>query len=189
MDLGKINGIQEAVLDTVKMMFNEYTKNLNYDQTAVYTIYDDSEKDKGRYLVGETKDAVFTACSPNQQYKKGDKVYVTIPQGDNSKTKFIVSTYLDPATGLSLGYRAPHNAIAPVKELSSASIFDLPIINNGCLKKQFYLIGKDEEIYNRVENDFTRLYFGVGFNNFFANNDNKTSYQIRICIITSTTFL
>jgi hypothetical protein len=31
MDLGKINGIQEAVLDTVKMMFNEYTKNLNYD--------------------------------------------------------------------------------------------------------------------------------------------------------------
>jgi hypothetical protein len=40
-----------------------------------------------------------------------------------SKTKFIVSAYLDPAAGLGLDYRAPHAAIAPDRALTKSLTF------------------------------------------------------------------
>mgnify|MGYP003418104818 FL=1 len=66
---------------------------ISYDITKICTIVDNSQRHNGKYTV--TADGVlnFEAYSEKTTYLVGDKVRVTIPNGDYSQEKFIESKY------------------------------------------------------------------------------------------------
>ncbi len=80
----------ETFCDAVDIIVSEKLKQLEYDITKVCTIIDDTYKKLGKYTVQE--DSIkFEAYSINTTYNVGDMVLVTIPNGDYSMQKTIIS--------------------------------------------------------------------------------------------------
>jgi hypothetical protein len=87
---------------------------IGYDKTIVYTIADDSQKDKGQYKVSDGS-VTFDVYSETTTYKKDEKVYVTIPQGDFREKKVILGKYIEAEEALKdIGYISPNDRIVPI---------------------------------------------------------------------------
>jgi cytochrome c oxidase assembly protein Cox11 len=82
---------------SVDIILTQRLADLSYDKTVIATIVDDSDKEKGHYVVsnGTIK---FDAYSNDTSYKIDDQVRVTILNGDWSQKKFIVGKYSDKDT-------------------------------------------------------------------------------------------
>jgi hypothetical protein len=81
----------------------------------VYTITDDTNKEKGSYTVSDGS-VTFIAYSEDTKYRKEDKVYITIPQGDFTQKKIIVGRYLESSEDeQGINYIAPIDRIIPAK--------------------------------------------------------------------------
>lgn len=79
----------EILLQAVDTLITKRIQSINYDNTQVYTILNATKAEQGEYLV--TDGAVqFYAYSTMTNYKKGDSVYVTIPNNDFNEQKIIV---------------------------------------------------------------------------------------------------
>lgn len=69
---------------------------IKFDTTDVYTILDDSKKDDGIYTVGN--DSISFEALSTAKYRKGESVYVNIPNGDWNQQKFIVGKQTTEST-------------------------------------------------------------------------------------------
>jgi hypothetical protein len=104
----------EAAAQALKSLMAQELSTVGYDKTLVYTITDDSAKDKGNYTVGDGS-VTFIAYSEDTKYKKDDKVYVTIPQGDFTQKKVIIGRYIDSLDEeQGVGYISPEDRIVPI---------------------------------------------------------------------------
>lgn len=83
----------EIFCQAVDTILSKRLESLEYDQTIICRIVDNSDADKGHYIVryGEAK---FHAFSENTKYQIDDNVYVTIPKGDFTRPKLIISKYI-----------------------------------------------------------------------------------------------
>lgn len=80
----------ETFCDAVDIIVSEKLKQLSYDITKVCIITDDTHKKLGKYTVKE--DVInYDAYSSNINYEIGDAVLVSIPNGDYSMQKTIIS--------------------------------------------------------------------------------------------------
>lgn len=97
----------ETFCDAVDIIVSEKLKQLEYDITKVCTIIDDTYKKLGKYTVRE--DSIkFEAYSINTTYNIGDAVLVTIPNGDYSMQKTIVSkAVIEEDLTTSVAYTSP----------------------------------------------------------------------------------
>lgn len=69
---------------------------IKFDTTDVYTILDDSKKDDGIYTVGN--DSISFEALSTAKYRKGESVYVNIPNGDWNQQKFIIGKQTTEST-------------------------------------------------------------------------------------------
>jgi hypothetical protein len=101
----------ETICDAVDIIVSEKLKALSYDITKVCTIIDDTYKDFGKYTVQE-ETISYDAYSINTTFNKGDSVLITIPNGDYSMQKTIVSKVaLDNDLTTALAYESPLKAM------------------------------------------------------------------------------
>ena len=89
---------KDNLLKAIDEITKARLKTMSFDKTIKAIIIDESQSSKGVYQVsqiGAEKTNVFTAYSSTVSYKKGDCVYVTIPEGDSSSNaKFIIGKYV-----------------------------------------------------------------------------------------------
>ena len=82
--------IAENLFQSIDTIVKARLANLSYDQTLECEIISDTNAEQGKYLV-QYQASLFTALSTDTSYKKGDIVYVQIPQGDFTKDKNIIN--------------------------------------------------------------------------------------------------
>lgn len=116
----------ETFCDAIDIIVSEKLKALKFDVTKVCTIVSNIYKDLGRYTVQE-ENIKYEAYSTNKDYAVNDVVLVTIPNGDYSMQKMIVSkAAYDNDLMSSVGYISPleqmldftGNIIPEVREFS-----------------------------------------------------------------------
>ena len=78
----------DILCQAIEIVSEKMVKEIAFDRTLECTIVDSSLKDQGKYTVlnGMTR---FDAYSSTTKYKKGDIVFVTIPNNDFDNQKFI----------------------------------------------------------------------------------------------------
>ena len=97
----------ETFCDAIDIIVSEKLKALKFDVTKVCTIISNVYKDLGRYTVQE-ENIKYEAYSTNKDYAVDDVVLVTIPNGDYSMQKMIVSkAAYDNDLMSSVGYVSP----------------------------------------------------------------------------------
>lgn len=79
----------------MSIIANSSVDKVKFDSTIECTIIDATDKLIGKYKVKNESYAEFYAYSQITTYNKGDKVYVQIPKGDYTSTKFIVGKKTD----------------------------------------------------------------------------------------------
>ena len=84
----------DILCEAVDTIVKKRLENVSYDNTVVAEVIDAVNAQYGHYVVQEGK-ITYDVLSDNTSYKVGDKVYVTIPGNDYSKTKIILSAYKD----------------------------------------------------------------------------------------------
>ena len=112
----------ENLFKAIDIIAQERLTGLGYDKTIKATIVDDSNADKGEYIVSDGS-SKFTAYS-DVKYSVDTVVYVIIPQGDYDNTKLIVGKYTDKNS--TYNYANPsddflditHNLVQGVSEVS-----------------------------------------------------------------------
>jgi hypothetical protein len=191
----------DTAAQAMSALLSQQLSTVGYDKTLVYTITDDSTKDKGSYTVSDGS-VTFIAYSEDTKYKKDDKVYVTIPQGDFTQKKVIIGRYIDSLDEeQGVGYISPEDRIVPVYEskasyeagtapgmiASKSSVFG---------NKQYYYLSKGgigaqdliniNKFQNYIETELTRLFIKVGFKNSLSNyNVISGEYGIGFILISS----
>ena len=84
----------ESLFQSIDIILTQRLNALSYDTTVIATIVDDSDKDKGHYIVSD--DTIkFDAYTTDATYKTGEQVRVTVINGDWSQKKFIEGKYSD----------------------------------------------------------------------------------------------
>lgn len=96
----------EEFFNSIDVIVQERLSDLSYDTTVIATITDDSDKERGHYVVTDGT-IRFDAYVNDMNYKTGDQVRVTIMNGDWSQKKFIVGLYTDNGTGQAVTYIPP----------------------------------------------------------------------------------
>ena len=96
----------EEFFNSIDVIVEQRLADLSYDTTVIATITDDSDKERGHYVVTDGT-IRFDAYVNDMNYKTGDQVRVTIMNGDWSQKKFIVGLYTDDGTGQAVTYIPP----------------------------------------------------------------------------------
>ena len=109
----------EILLQAVDTLYNKRVESIKFDTTDSATIIERVDADKGKYVVstGTTK---YVAYSVNTDYRVGDNVYVTIPNGDYEQQKIIIGKKVTN-NSQPFVYTAPFDTI--VKEWDEMPIF------------------------------------------------------------------
>lgn len=101
----------EILMQSMDILVNKRLSELQFDKTISCQITDTTAADKGEYIVSDGSNA-FTAYSKDVTFKKGDSVYVTIPNGDFNNQKQIIGKYVGPDE--SLNYLSPLDAYVDI---------------------------------------------------------------------------
>lgn len=112
----------EELLQSIDTVISARLNDISYDRTIVCTITDASKRDYGQYTVTDGS-TTFEAYSDNTTYMTNQQVQVTVPNGDWSAQKVIVSRYV--TNDNPIAYRSPTSGITKTKSLvngKSASI-------------------------------------------------------------------
>lgn len=112
----------DNICEAIDIIAKNVVKGLNFDQTILCTITDDSQAKKGEYLVTDGS-SIYNVISNNHTYKAGMQVYVLIPKGDYSQQKIIVSEYSveREEDEDNKGYIKPVDTIISVEEIYSSN--------------------------------------------------------------------
>jgi hypothetical protein len=73
--------LAETLFTAMDEIIHKRIEDLPYDKTILATIEDNKNAKKGEYVVNDGM-TTFKAFSSNTEYSNGDRVYVSIPQGD-----------------------------------------------------------------------------------------------------------
>ena len=77
----------ELMCEAIDLIVKQRLTQIQYDQTQICTIVDDTRKQQGIYIVSNGS-ARFEAYG-DDTYRLNDSVYVNIPNGDMNEQKFI----------------------------------------------------------------------------------------------------
>lgn len=113
--------------ESIKVIVDGRLNDLSYDTTAIATITDDSDKERGHYIVSDGT-ITYDAYVNDMNYKSGDQVRVSIMNGDWSKKKFIVGLYSEDTSAGAITY------IPPLGDVFSADYSNSNIIDSFELK-------------------------------------------------------
>lgn len=111
-DNTRVNELQDKLLQAMDIINAHALSSISFDKTVLCTIEDDSEKKNGKYIVSNDVQ-FFDAYSSDTKLRKGESVYVTIPQGDYTNQKMIIGKYTTQS-------EQPYNFISPFD-----TIFDM----------------------------------------------------------------
>ena len=83
--------ITESLFQSVEVIVDQKMKTIECDITDLCVIVDDSNAKNGIYWVSTNNGATkYKAISESSEYKKNEKVRVSIPKGDYSGDKYII---------------------------------------------------------------------------------------------------
>ena len=122
----------DQIVRAIDTIVKSRIANLDFDKTVICTITDDSDKDNGHYVVNDGSIS-FDAYSENTEYAANDSVYVTIPRGDYTQNKVIVSKYVANANDQPLRYTSPLDQMFIVSNnlVTQNTVRDNGIVANG----------------------------------------------------------
>lgn len=103
------NNYGEIICEAVDTLVQKRLSEISFDTTILCSIVDDSERDKGKYIVSNGS-AKFEAYSNDTSLRNRNNVYVQIPNGDWNQQKIIIGKKID-------GEEAPINYISPMSQL------------------------------------------------------------------------
>lgn len=118
---------QENILQAVDMVVSQRLHEMSFDKTIVCRVENDENTKKGEYTVSyQAMTMVVYAANPEEEYKKGQDVYVTVPQGDFNLRKIIIG-YVSPSEIPTYLYTNPMKYLV---KLSDNLIADEAILNS-----------------------------------------------------------
>ena len=128
---------------------------LQFDETVVCTIVDDSNRSNGEYMVTQNNQLKFKAYSENVHYLNDQQVYVHIPK-DSTQKKLILGRYLEDTDKVPLEYVSPFQQVVQMGVNLAGGITGVKqlIANNNAPKGDKILLAKvtnlpkDNRIYN-----------------------------------------
>lgn len=129
----------EALFEAIDLIsMKNIETEVSYDSTEICSIVDVSDRSNGRYLVtnGTIK---YDAYSETTTYNNGDKVRVSVLNGDYAQKKFIVGKYVEDNNTSPITYKSPLNGVLKLTEnLVTSTSRDLPygLYANGSVKRQ-----------------------------------------------------
>lgn len=91
------NQMLDELFQAIDVITTKRLENLQFDKTITCQIVDTSNSDEGEYIVSDGSTEFF-AYSENSRYREGTWVYVTIPNGDFTQTKYITGKYISGNT-------------------------------------------------------------------------------------------
>ena len=101
------------LFESIKIINKSLLEGLQFDRTVVCTIIDDSQREKGTYIVTDGS-VSFTAYSENTTYRNKNEVYVTIPNGDYDNNKLITGKKMRSDSVEPFIYISPFSTIVDV---------------------------------------------------------------------------
>lgn len=105
----------DAVFKAIDQIVQQRISNLEYDKTVICKITDDTDAINGHYIVNDGAIS-FDAYSENDQYKADESVYVTIPKGDYTQKKVIISKYVANNDENPLTWKSPLDQMFVITE-------------------------------------------------------------------------
>lgn len=179
----------EILCQAIDNIVTNRLKDIAFDKTIICEIIDDKDSNNGKYIVtdGSIK---FDAYSEATKYRNGTSVYVTIPQGDYSNKKLIVSKSIaneeDSSTD---AYISPLETVVNmsnnlVKEPIEASI----LANGSTLNSLLWRINlRESNTSIDIQNNsiYNTLGISVKFKSNFQNKDlRQGNYGLRLDLFT-----
>ena len=198
-----INNISDNILGAMAIVGESIVNSISFDKTISCTITNDEKREQGEYEVsnGTTK---FYAYSSNDNYRKDDVVYVTIPEGNYDNQKIIIgkktSESLKPIT-----YAEPFDSIFDMtgniiskdnaKSMSLlANDFPNKLDDNGASSIDISAIGAETasltfiELKNLSISNYTRLGLKADFKSWVSKAVSG-EYGLKLTITAKTTRL
>ena len=128
------NDILCQAIDTI---VSKKIENLDYDKTIICDIVDASDASNGHYIVNDGSIS-FDAYSEDTGYKTSESVYVTVPKGDFTQTKIIISKYTANNGTDPISYISPFDNTYLVSEnlVSGKSVRNNSILANGRVEEE-----------------------------------------------------
>ena len=116
------NEMVEALNKAVELQINAKLANASFDSTVEGVIAAEVDVDNGVYLV-QIQNAKFEAYATTGKYYEGETVYITVPQGDYTKQKFITGrkTSDDEGTIAAFRFKYPFDDFIALSNLTSDS--------------------------------------------------------------------
>ena len=90
MDYTKVEQYSETLCQIVSQIVQAELKTVKFDKSIRCSIVDATKKDYGYYTVSDNATQYIAYSKDGVEYKTGDSVYVTIPNGDVDEQKFII---------------------------------------------------------------------------------------------------
>lgn len=100
----------EIICQAVDEIVSAKIDSISFDKTELATITDAAEAASGKYKIVTDTSVIYTAYSNNTNYLRGDRVYITVPNGDYSQQKIIIGKYI-ATDSTPITYVAPFNTI------------------------------------------------------------------------------
>lgn len=148
-----------TLCESVKIISESLLEGLKFDKTIECTIIDDSQRNKGIYVVSDGS-VTFTAYSENTSYRNNTSVYVTIPNGDYDNDKIISGKKLKSNSSKSFIYNSPFGSLVDVTgNLVEVNYQSGDLIAN--LPSTYY-----SPFYGQITNE--------NYQNYFIKNDDGT---------------
>ena len=173
--------IAENLFQAMDIVIAERLNGLNYDKTILCKIEDDSNKDKGEYVVTDGS-STFIAISESKdiKYMKGSSVYVTIPNGDFNQQKLISGRYIANNEAYAT-YQAPFELYIDITEnLIEDPITNSLLANGETLEK---VIWHWQAPQGQGFRGYSRLGFNAKFRSWLASMEPIAgTYGVRIDI-------
>ena len=96
----------DAIIHAIDIMVNQRIAGLDYDKTVICKIINDEDSMNGHYVVNDGSIS-FDAYCEDSSYRKDESVYVTVPKGDFTQKKIIISKYTADNNEEPLAYKSP----------------------------------------------------------------------------------
>lgn len=159
----------ENICEAIGIISKSAVQSIQCDKTIVCTIIDNSKKDLGYYTVAEGNTEFVASNNGATNYKIGDQVQVTIPQGDYSRQKVIIGKYTADDQNIPVAYVSPLETVVSMtnnilEKPKSTAEFALLANGNKTSEVLYERVFNDEDSLEMVNNKtFTSLALSAKF--------------------------
>lgn len=194
------DGTVENAASALAQLIQTKLDTVGYDKTLVYTITDDSNKEKGYYQVSDG-DIKFDAYTDDTSYRKDNQVYVMIPQGDFSAKKIIIGRYVENEDkNKGVNYISPIDRFIPIYQniidIEENEKYQIIASKEAGPGRSYEIISKGDiavtdlmdksKSQNYIESDLTRFFLRVGLkSNLSIYNIISGDYGIGIILVST----